>query len=173
MTKKLIMGFAALVLFVSACGGDDGDEASEQEEEVIQALRSQSEDGGSNPVEDLTDDEIKCFAKEIVADEALLDAILDDADFEDLDVEKQADAFTMMVDCAGDTLASVMAEGMMEDSALSEEQATCFSNGMLDDRDLLVSMLQMSSTNADPDGDTISALFEILGDCGVSLSDLG
>ena len=102
----------------------------------------------------------------------IVDASTVDVEFEDLTVEQQVDAFGMMVDCAGDTLAGVMADGMMEDSGLSEEQARCFADGVIDDRDLMVGLLQASS-GGEPDADLIQAMFGLFDECGVSLSDLG
>lgn len=174
MMKKMILGVSAFVLLLSACGGDDGDDgASEQEQEVIAALRSQGGDsGGAAPMDELSDEEVSCIAKGIVADDTLLESILADVEFEDLTVEQQVDAFGMMVDCAGDTLAGVMADGMMEDSGLSEDQARCFADGVIDDRDLMVGLLQAGS-GGEPDADLIQAMFGLFDECGVSLSDLG
>ncbi|MCP3936677.1 MAG: hypothetical protein GY708_15025, partial [Actinomycetia bacterium] len=75
--------------------------------------------------------------------------------------------------CAGDTLADVMAQGMAEGSTMSDDQANCLAKGILNDREMMIDFLEVGANDAEPGADLLGSFMGLLGDCDVSLGDLG
>ncbi len=63
---------------------------------------------------------------------------------------------------------AAMIEGMMADSTLTEEQATC----LVDNADL-IGLMMLGSGLTDPDSDLMANLFQTLDQCGIPLDALG
>jgi hypothetical protein len=181
MLKRLWMCGFALVLVLAACGdsdsdsgGDSGGESadlSDDEQTALEAVEGLATP--DSPLADFDNDDLMCVARDVVDQEDLFQAMVDDGDFEALTIDRQLAVFDIFIDCAGETLVQAMVDGMTEDSNLSDEQASCLAGGILEDRELITAFLQAGATGSEPSADVIGAVFELFGTCDVSLADLG
>ena len=165
-------------LLLAACGDSDSSTSTSGElsDDEASALAAVEEIRGSeegNPFEDLSSDEMRCVAKEIVTDDDLFQSMISDVDFDNLSADQQLTAVNMFVGCAPDALADAMAEGMAEGTNLSSEDANCIAQGFVTDEAVLSELIAAGATGADPSAQVMSTFFELMESCDISLADLG
>jgi len=176
-----------LALLASACGGSDGGSASEEDQELIDAVAAQFESEGDVP----PGVDTNCMAAAMVnglggaenieSEYGLTVADVGSGNTDALDaVELPADEARSlasgMLDCG---LGEVMIESMTAGSGLSEEDAGCLLGALDEDiiRDIMASEFMSDADAAtiaqEAQTELFSGLFDAVGDCDLDPAALG
>jgi len=183
MTKLRILPLVlAVILVAAACGrdasesSDSGDNASgdapSTEDQLLERLSEEEDD----PLFGLmTASEASCFVKAMISNDALLEAAMSDDDdgLDNLPPDLQQSLMNNVFDCAPDAVATMMAQGMQEDSDLTDDDALCLAEGLVANVEVLKAMFTMGDTDEEPPTAILMLFFEILEECDIPMSTLG
>ncbi len=113
---------------------------------------------------DLPQESVACFIDGFIADDVLVEAMLNEVDpFETGDIPSIQALLRLLGSCGA---GEIIAEESFPDWALTAEQATCVLDTMAADPELIEAIVVADKGELDAEG--VSATFRVLRDCGLT-----